>query len=125
MAAKTTMADNAGAAAALLRVQNLVYLCKHLGLRVNYKPYTMQEVVAGADGVAAAFAVIVQVAHDSSFKKYLNSCSLSDLMLFRGLLLKVCFTPLTFGIALGLCRCWTEHHFHCCSECVPMTLRTM
>jgi hypothetical protein len=35
-------------------------------------------------------AVVVHVLSDYAFKKYLQHCSASDLLLLRGLLLKVC-----------------------------------
>eukprot|EP00983_Pelagomonas_calceolata_P133023 1161925-Pelagomonas_calceolata.AAC.3 len=38
---------------------------------------------------ARRFAVIVHVQSDFAFKKYLDNCSNSDLMLYRGLLLEV------------------------------------
>jgi hypothetical protein len=79
------MAEPLGAAA-LLRFQNLVLLCKQLRLRVAYKVHE----IAGsrADGWVD-LAVVVHVLNDGAFKKYLGHCSLSDLLLFRGLLVKV------------------------------------
>lgn len=72
--------------AALLRFQNLVLLCKQLRLRVAYKVHEIQG--SHADGTVD-LTVVVHVLNDSCFKKYLNNCSLSDLLLFRGLLVKV------------------------------------
>lgn len=42
-------------------------------------------------------AVVVHVMSDFAFKKYLQHCSASDLMLLRGMLLKV--TPLLFELS--------------------------
>ena len=47
---------------------------------------------AGATAAAAAsrtFNVVVHIMGDYAFKKYLQHCTVSDLLLFRGLLLKV------------------------------------
>jgi len=38
--------------------------------------------------LARKFVIIVHVQSDFAFKKYLDSCSNSDLMLYRGLLLE-------------------------------------
>jgi hypothetical protein len=77
-------------AAGLIRVQNLVLLCKQLRLRVSYKVHAVTQPEPGPedDGVREV-AVVVHVLNDASFKKYLNNYTLSDLVLFRGLLLKV------------------------------------
>lgn len=46
---------------------------------------------SAGDGSAASreFLVVVHVHSDHAFKKYAEACSTSDLMLYRGLLLKV------------------------------------
>lgn len=43
----------------------------------------------GGASVVLELAVVVHVLNDYAFKKYLDHCSASDLMLLRGLLLKV------------------------------------
>lgn len=45
------------------------------------------EAAPGAD--TRTFYIVVHVLADNAFKKYLQHCSQSDLMLFRGLLLRV------------------------------------
>ncbi|WIA17822.1 hypothetical protein OEZ85_009328 [Tetradesmus obliquus] len=102
------------AQAALLRIQNMMMLCKQLKLPVQFKVSRIHRqeapspaaAAAAAAAVAAAdaadhdmeqpaneatqeLAVIVHVLSDYAFKKYLQHCSASDLMLLRGLLLKV------------------------------------
>jgi hypothetical protein len=79
------MADQLGTAA-LVRFQNLVLLCKQLRLRVAYK---VHEIAGSHSDGSVDLTVVVHVLNDSAFKKYLNNCSLSDLLLFRGLLVKV------------------------------------
>jgi hypothetical protein len=44
---------------------------------------------SGPQGQQRRFTVVVHVHGDHAFKKYLNNCSQSDLLLFRGLLLTV------------------------------------
>ncbi|KAF6265091.1 hypothetical protein COO60DRAFT_1114800 [Scenedesmus sp. NREL 46B-D3] len=105
--------------AALLRIQNMMLLCQQLKLPVHFKVSSIHCKPAGtataeaeaarhaaqpasiaAAGLAKCFeqpageatrelAVVVHVLSDYAFKKYLQHCSASDLLLLRGLLLKV------------------------------------
>ncbi len=79
-------------------VQNLVHLASTLKLPVAYKISELRPHDEGGqagNGDASpgpaqrSFLVIVHVLGDHAFKKYLQHCSGSDLMLFRGLLLRV------------------------------------
>mmetsp|Transcript_3274 Transcript_3274/g.8755 ORF Transcript_3274/g.8755 Transcript_3274/m.8755 type:complete len:162 (+) Transcript_3274:170-655(+) len=86
--------------AAKLHVANMMRLCKDLRLPVAFKVHEeyMEPQAAGeladrrAQPHARRFAVIVHVQSDFAFKKYLDNCSNSDLMLYRGLLLEVTTT---------------------------------
>ncbi len=73
-----------------LLIQNLVHLVKDLKLPVAYKVSELgpEASSSSADG-ERSFLIIVHVMGDHAFKKYLAQCSRTDLMLFRGLLLKV------------------------------------
>jgi len=44
------------------------------------------------------FVIIVHVQSDFAFRKYADSCSTSDLMLYRGLLLEVSRSPPAAGV---------------------------
>ncbi|KAG2429799.1 hypothetical protein HXX76_010583 [Chlamydomonas incerta] len=82
---------------ALLLVQNMVVLGKQLRLPMSYKVLEREQkdaAAAAAAGDAAGggrrvFGVVVHVHGDHAFKKYLQNCSSSDLLLYRGLLLQV------------------------------------
>ena len=77
----------ASSAAALLVIQNMMHLNKDLKLPVAYKFSEIKQ--HGMPEDWRTFLVIVHVMADHAFKRYLGQCSRSDLMLFRGLLLKV------------------------------------
>ncbi|KAF5835395.1 hypothetical protein DUNSADRAFT_7480 [Dunaliella salina] len=87
--------------AAKLHVANMMRLCKDLRLPVAFKVHEecMEPQAAGDSAGKLAqlherkFVVIVHVQSDFAFKKYLDNCSNSDLMLYRGLLLEVSTTP--------------------------------
>ncbi|GAX84707.1 hypothetical protein CEUSTIGMA_g12129.t1 [Chlamydomonas eustigma] len=71
--------------ASTLLTQNLILLIKDLNLPVAYKAYACKN---ESDSIQS-YLLIVHVMGDSAFKKYLGKSSRSDLMLFRGLLIKV------------------------------------
>ncbi|KAG2437038.1 hypothetical protein HYH02_011301 [Chlamydomonas schloesseri] len=87
------------AEAALLLVQNMHVLGKQLRLPISYKVLERvqpkeQGAEEGSGGAMGAdrrrvFGVVVHVHGDHAFKKYLQNCSSSDLLLYRGLLLQV------------------------------------
>ena len=67
------------------------------------------EAAPGAD--TRTFYIVVHVLADNAFKKYLQHCSQSDLMLFRGMLLRVgAGWQLPTRSAAGACLCSSQQH---------------
>lgn len=73
----------------LLPIQNMVQLVKALKLPVAFRVNEVKQNESAGPHNVRDFVIIVHVLGDHAFKRYLSQCSRSDLMLFRGLLLKV------------------------------------
>jgi len=80
--------------ASLILIQNMMHLVKTLKLPVAYRVNEVKLPAESRD--SRSFVIIVHVLADHAFKRYLSNCSRSDLMLYRGLLLKVGHLPSTF-----------------------------
>jgi hypothetical protein len=100
----------------------------------------VNEVVEATSGAGERqFLVVVHVHSDHAFKKYLETCSATDMVLYRGLLLKVracCMASQHADVChyvagssaphmIDNCACTSQQQLricthHCCSRCRTM-----
>lgn len=97
--------------ASLLPIQNMMHLVKALKLPVAYRVNEINRRDESRE--TRDFVIIVHVLGDHAFKKYLGHCSRSDLMLFRGLLLRVGFKAAIL-VQLSHSRWVACHASHAC-----------